>query len=81
MEANVLPVKGPHNNANFRAYLTWYHTANRYKLHQKWTQDDYTDIASSDDENTTYDIRGREGRAVELGLILDRVVSSLQTEN
>jgi hypothetical protein len=78
MEENVLPVEGPHNNANFRAYLTWYHTATRYRLRQRWTQDDYADIASSDDENTTYDVRGREGQAVELGPILDRVVCSLR---
>jgi hypothetical protein len=78
MEENVLPVEGLHNNANFRAYLTWYHTATRYRLRQRWTQDDYADIASSDDENTTYDVRGREGQAVELGPILDRVVCSLR---
>jgi hypothetical protein len=73
MEENVLPVEGPQNNTNFRAYLTWYHTTTRYMLRQRWTKDDYMDIASLDDENTTYDVRGREGRAVELAPILDRV--------
>jgi hypothetical protein len=81
MEANVLPIEGTHNNANIRAYLTWYHTATRYRLCLRWTQDDYADIASSHDENTTYNVRGREGRAVELGPILDRVVTSLWTKN
>jgi hypothetical protein len=78
---NILPAKGRHNNANFRGYLIWYHTATRYRLRQRWTQDDYAVIASSDDENTTYDVRGREGRTVELGPILDRVVSYLQSKN
>jgi hypothetical protein len=78
MEVNVLPIEGSQNNANFRAYLTWYHTTTRYRLRQRWTHDDYTDIASSDDENSTYDVRGREGRAVQLGPILDRVVGSLR---
>jgi hypothetical protein len=78
MEENVLPVEGPHNNTNFRAYLTWYHTATRYRLRQRWTEDDYVDIASSDDENNTYNVRGRERRAVELPPILDRVDCSLR---
>jgi hypothetical protein len=81
MEANILLIEGLHNNANFRAYLTWYHTATRYRLRQRWTRDDYTDIASSDDENATYNVGDREGRAVELGPNLDRVVSSLRTKN
>jgi hypothetical protein len=64
MEENVLPVEGPHNNANFRAYLTWYHTATRYRLRQRWTKDDYTDIASSDDENTTVTTRPGKYRTI-----------------
>jgi hypothetical protein len=37
--------------------------------------DDYADIASSKDEDTSYDIRTRECTVVEITPILDRVVS------
>jgi hypothetical protein len=67
---------GPsHSRANFRQYLAWYHSATRYKLRQKWMGDDYADIASSKDEDTSYDIRTRECTVVEITPILDRVVS------
>jgi hypothetical protein len=69
---------GPsHSRANFRQYLAWYHSATRYKLRQKWMGDDYADIASSKDEDTSYDIRTREGTVVEIAPILDRVGSSV----
>lgn len=80
MDDNVLPPPGPHSNANFRAYLAWYHSATRYRLRTAWTRDDYAEIASSDDEDTAYDLRGRAGRAVELGPILDRVVCQLRNK-
>jgi hypothetical protein len=51
----------PHTNENFRAYLTWYRRATRTKLKQQWTQADYADIESSDDEQTAYDLEN-EGR-------------------
>jgi hypothetical protein len=54
--------------------LAWYHSATWYKLHQKWTGDDYAEIASMNDEDTIYDTRAREGTAVEIAPILDRVV-------
>ncbi|RLM78818.1 hypothetical protein C2845_PM12G03340 [Panicum miliaceum] len=48
---------GPqHTRVNFRQYLGWYHSATRYKLRQKWTGDDYACIASSEDEDTSYDV-------------------------
>ena len=43
----------------------------------QWIEDDYTDIESSDDEDTSYDQSTRVGRQVEAGSILDRVVSQL----
>jgi hypothetical protein len=36
---------------------------------------DYVDIASSDDDNTTYDTQTHEGSHVQLAPVLDRVVS------
>lgn len=67
MDDNVFPEVAPHTNAHFRAYLAWYHSATRYILRTGWTRDDYADIASSDDEDTAYDLRGRTGRTVKLG--------------
>jgi hypothetical protein len=45
-------------------------------LLQKWTGDDYTYITSSEDEDTSYDLRAREGTVVDIAPILDRVVST-----
>jgi hypothetical protein len=50
----------------------------RCKLRQQWTADDYTDIDSSDDEDTEYDQSTRLGTQVEATPILDRVVSFTQ---
>ncbi|RLN00226.1 uncharacterized protein C2845_PM06G03970 [Panicum miliaceum] len=61
------------HKANFRQYFRWYHIATRYKLRQKWTGDDYANIASSKDEDTRYDVRAREGTVVQIAPILDRV--------
>lgn len=58
MDDNVIPSPDPHKNANFRAYLAWCHSATRYRLHTNWTQEDYAEIASSNDEDTSYDLRG-----------------------
>ena len=65
----------PHTNREFRQYQAWYQRATRCRLRVQWTEDDYTDIESSDDEDTTYDQSTRVGRQVEAGPILDRVVS------
>ncbi|CAN6174337.1 unnamed protein product [Urochloa humidicola] len=78
MKENVLDPPEPHTNANFRAYLAWYHSATRYKLRQRWTGVDYADIASSDDDNTAYDRACREGTVVELAPILDRAGTSIR---
>ena len=61
-------------NNNFRAYLSWYTHATRTKLKGQWTQADYADIESSDDEDTPYDLAARAGTQVEVAPILDRVV-------
>ncbi|WVZ85625.1 hypothetical protein U9M48_032527, partial [Paspalum notatum var. saurae] len=52
--------------------------ATRYKLRQKWTTDDYADMTSSDDEDTTFDQRATEGTQVEIAPILDRVGTSVR---
>ena len=46
---------------NFKAYLSWYTHATRTKLKGQWTQADYADIESSDDEDTSYDLVTRAG--------------------
>ena len=66
----------PHTNNNFRAYLSWYTCATRTKLKGQWTQADYANIESSDDEDTSYDLAMRVGTQVEAAPILDRVVMS-----
>lgn len=48
----------------------------RTKLKAQWTQADYADIQSSEDEDTAYDIATRAGTVVEAAPILDRVVCS-----
>ena len=63
-------------NNNFRAYLSWYTHATRTKLKGQWTQVDYTDIESSDDEDTSYDLATRAETQVEAAPKLDRVVMS-----
>ena len=64
-------------NHEFRRYQAWYQRATRFRLRLQWTEDDYVDIESSDDEETTYDQSTHAGRQVEAGPILDRVVSQL----
>jgi len=66
----------PHMNNNFRAYLSWYTRAIRTKLKGQWTQADYADIESSDDEDTSYDLATRAGTQVEVAPILNQVVMS-----
>ena len=61
----------PHMNNNFRAYLSWYTCATRTKLKGQWTQADYANIESSDDEDTSYDLAMRVGTQVEAAPILD----------
>ena len=66
-----------HTNYNFRAYLSWYRGVTRTRLKTQWTQADYTDIESSDDEDTSYDLATRQGTCVEAAPVLDRVVNDL----
>jgi hypothetical protein len=53
-----------HNNNDYRRYQAWYQGATRCKLRQQWTTEDYTDIDSSDDEETEYDLSTRLGTQV-----------------
>jgi hypothetical protein len=64
-----------HSNSEYRRYQAWYQGATRSRLKLQWTGDDYTDIESSADEDTTYDLATRVGMQVEAGPILDRVVN------
>jgi hypothetical protein len=68
-----------HTDRAFRTYLGWYHRATHIKLRQCWTDDDYTDGGSSDDEHTIYDTCTREGSHVEQDPVPDRVVCCLMT--
>jgi len=61
----------PHNNYNFRAYLSWYRGVTWNRLKTQWTEADYANLDSSDDEDTSYDITAREGTLVEAALVLD----------
>ena len=77
MHDNVDDNNEPHTSREFRRYQAWYQCATRCRLRVQWTEADYADIESSDDEDTAYDQSTRAGRQVEAGLILDRVVSQL----
>ena len=77
MHDNMDENNEPHMNLEFRRYQAWYQRATRCRLRVQWTEDDYADIESSDDEDTAYDQSTRAGRWVEAGPILDRVVSQL----
>ena len=68
-----------HTNRAYRTYLGWYQRTTCIKLRQRWTDDDYTDDGFSDNEDTVYDTRTREGSHVEQGLVLDRVICYLLT--
>ena len=71
MELNCVYMFWMHRNSVFREYLSWYHGVTRYRLRPAWTQDDYTDIGSSNDDYTVYDDRTRVGTQVETAPILD----------
>ena len=75
MHDNLDDNNEPHMNREFRRYQAWYQHATHCRLRLQWTKDDYADIESSDDEDTTYDRSTHVGRQVEVGPILDRVVS------
>jgi len=75
MHDNLDDNNEPHTNREFRQYQAWYQRSTRCRLRLQWTEADYADIESSDDEDTTYDRSTRAGRQVEAGPILDRVVS------
>ena len=77
MHDNLDDNNEPHMNREFRRYQAWYQHSTRCRLRLQWTETDYADIESFDDEDTTYDRSTRAGRQVEAGPILDRVVSQL----
>ncbi|CAN6200537.1 unnamed protein product [Urochloa humidicola] len=75
---NVDDNEEPHTNSAYRAYQAWYQCSTRCRLRVEWTQADYADIESSDDEDTTYDQDTRKGTLVEAGPLLDRVGNTLK---
>ena len=77
MHDNVDDNNEPHTNYEFRQYQAWYQRETRCRLRVQWTEDDYANTESSDDEDTVYDQSTRAGRQVEAAPILDRVVSQL----
>jgi hypothetical protein len=68
-----------HTDRAYIKYLGWYQRATRIKLCQHWTDDDYADSGSSDDEDTVYDMHTQEGSHVEQGPVLGCVVCCLPT--
>jgi hypothetical protein len=78
-EQNIVRIFRMHIDRAFRTYLGWYQQGTRIKLCQCWTDDDYANGGSSDDEDTIYDARTREGSHVEQGPVLNRVVCYLAT--
>jgi hypothetical protein len=54
-EQNIVRIFCMHTDKAFRGYLGWYQRATRIKLHQRWTDEDYTNGGSSDDKDTVYD--------------------------
>ncbi|TVU01526.1 hypothetical protein EJB05_53025, partial [Eragrostis curvula] len=72
-EDNCERIHAMHRDSEFRRYLEWYQSSTRYRLRQAWTDRDYADMESSDDENTPYDVATRQGTVVEIGPVVDRV--------
>ena len=60
-------------------WLHWPLGSLSWELVWEWTQTDYANIESSDDEQTSYDLATRAGTQVEPEPILDRVVMSTIT--
>ena len=76
-EENVVANEEPHDKSDFKQYQAWYQGVTRPRLRLQWTEADYADIQSSEDEDTAYDRTTRIGSQVDTGPILDRVVSHL----
>jgi hypothetical protein len=64
-ELNIVRIFFMHTNRAYKTYIGWYQRVTRINLRQRWTDDDYMDGGSSDDEDTVYDTRTREGSHVE----------------
>ncbi|XP_066363695.1 serine/threonine-protein phosphatase 7 long form homolog [Miscanthus floridulus] len=62
MHDNVDDNNEMHTNREFRWYQAWYRRATRCRLRLQWTETDYANIESSDDEDTAYDQSTRAGR-------------------
>jgi hypothetical protein len=69
-EQNRVMIFQIHADMAFREYLAWYQRVTWIKLRQRYTDDDYTDVGSSTNEDTTYDTRTWEGSHVELAPLL-----------
>jgi hypothetical protein len=73
-EQNIVSIFCMHTDMAYKTYHGWYQRAMHIKLRQRWTNDDYANGGSSDDEDTVYDTRTREGSHVEMGPVLHLVV-------
>jgi len=61
LQDNVDENNEPYMNREFRRYQAWYQGATHCRLRLQWTEDDYADIESSDNEDTAYDQTTRVG--------------------
>jgi hypothetical protein len=78
-EQNIVRIFRMHTDRAYRTYLGWYQRATCVKLRQRWTDDDYANGGSSNDEDTMCDTRTMKGSHVEQGPVPDRVVCFLLT--
>ena len=74
IDENLDDNEDPPDNNDYRRYQAWYQGVTRTKVRGQWANIDYSDIDSSDDEETAYDQSTIVGRQVEATPILDRVV-------
>lgn len=77
MEQNNMPIHNMHRKKRFQTYLAW--LAKRSRLHLKpvWMEEDYVDIATSDEAENLYDQATRAGKQVEIAPVYTRAVSGL----
>lgn len=77
MDQNNMPIHNMHREKRFQTYLAW--LAERSRLHLKlvWMEEDYVDIATSDEGENLYDQATRAGKQVEIAPVRTRAVSGL----
>lgn len=74
LEELVVPVHACHRESRYPQYLAWLGARTRLHLKPAWTEEDYLDIASSDEGENEYDRATREGRQVEVAPVFARAV-------